>query len=388
MRRILTISFLVMMLAQSMALADVVLIVRREAEASGNYVRICDIARVEGPRQQADEVSRTVLGPTPPRGKALEISRWDIESRLYEMGIAARIIFTGNDSVKVLGNGASSPFAYADSVALRDLDQPYNPSDPLSMRLGGGAGGGMDGTGSLAASGGTGERMGPPSSRRGNPLEGMTAEARDRVGKIISHYLAAKYDRADIEVEAMLTAVSSAIPYSVFDIEVDKPVNGQIPGRATLQLKVKDDRNEPARLVTVDADTSVFALAPVAAKPLPKGEVLQAQDVAVQRVRMESGKTYLPPRAKAAAGRQLTRELKKGDPILASDAVPTQAVKRGDTVQVTSSSAGWTLTGSGVAMGGGMPGEVIQVQDSSTKTKYDARITEPGVVEIIVKPRK
>ena len=44
MRRMFYISLLLMMLGASMARADVVVIIRRQAEAAGNYVRISDVA--------------------------------------------------------------------------------------------------------------------------------------------------------------------------------------------------------------------------------------------------------------------------------------------------------------------------------------------------------
>ena len=109
MRRKTSISMFIILLCAPEALADVVVIVRREAESAGKYIRVCDIARVEGPRELALEVAKTVIGPTPQRGETREITRWEIEKRLREMGLDADIAFAGNDSVTVFGNGMPGP---------------------------------------------------------------------------------------------------------------------------------------------------------------------------------------------------------------------------------------------------------------------------------------
>ncbi|MDR1535921.1 MAG: hypothetical protein LBU64_12650, partial [Planctomycetota bacterium] len=94
MRRILFITLIVLAVACFEARADVIIIVRRQAEAAGNYIRICDVARVDGPREQAAEVGAIILGPTPGKGETREFTRWEIENRLLEMGVTARVSFT------------------------------------------------------------------------------------------------------------------------------------------------------------------------------------------------------------------------------------------------------------------------------------------------------
>jgi flagella basal body P-ring formation protein FlgA len=98
---------------------------------------------------------------------------------------------------------------------------------------------------------------------------------------------------------------------------------------------------------------------------------------------MESGKAYLPPRPETAAGRELSRNLVSGEPVLAGDAVPAQAVKRGETVQSVTRNRAWEVRGRGKALSGGMVGDVVTVEDAGTKVKYQARITDRGVVSVL-----
>ncbi len=384
MRRTLLISMALLPLLISEALADVVIIVRREAEASGNYVRVCDIARVEGPKEQAAEVAGTVLGPTPPKGQIQEITRWDIESRLFEMGVAAKVSFSGNTMVKVSGGGARLRFAQSDDAELPGLDPFYERPGAGSFTLPSSLGDSSPAPAPAAAKSSAAKPAAP--AHAGSPLDAMPPEARERLGKAISQFLASKYKRPDIEIGATILSVSEAIPYTVRDIVVEEATDGRVPGKATLRLSVRETPGAPPRQVMVSADTEVFALAPVAAKPLYKGEVLDAKDVKVERVKMEAGKSYLPPNPMAAAGRELKRNLAAGDPLLAAEAVMGEAVKRGDYVQNIISDKGWRVQSAGKALGGGMVGDLITVEDVSNKTKYQARITGQGTVSVIGKP--
>lgn len=398
MLRKLCIHCVLLMLLTSEAWADVVLIMRREAEASGNYIRICDIARVEGPRDQTEEIAMIVLGRTPGKGQIREFTRWDIEYRLFEMGIRARVTFTGNDMVRVFGDGGGRRFGEAADEStfpglvplnLERISQaPFDSSrgDPRRESAGWERTG-KDGT--IAA------LPYKPAARafepRENPaalLDAMSSDARIRIGNVLSEYLAGKYPRSDIEVEAKLVSVDGEIPSGAYEVKVLDAVSGQVPGRATLRLSVKKQIDDEPRNVVVAADTTVFGLAPVAARQLNRGELLNQRDVLITRVRMESGKAYLPPSSKSVSGREMKRSLKAGEPVTAADAVPGEAVKRGDLVVVDTTGKGWQIRTTAKALGSGMVDDLIQVEDVGTKAKYTARITGRGEVSAMAKKDK
>ncbi len=217
-------SLLLLLFAAAPALADVVVIVRREAQPSGNYVRVCDIARVDGPDDQAREVAMTVLGPAPTRGETQEITRWDIETRLYEMGVGARVRFTGNDVVRVLGSGAP---------AGRSAESGFQPLDSLPARRVEPADAAPDmprpGTGTRlqrrmderqAAEKPAPAQVEPkPAERRERGLLDLDAEGKTRAAQAIGEYFVDRYradnaKRADIEVVASVVGATGGIPAS------------------------------------------------------------------------------------------------------------------------------------------------------------------------------
>ncbi len=376
MRRISLILLIMLALPMQEAWADVVVIIRKEAEAVGNYVRVCDIARVEGPKDQATEVGLTILGPTPPKGQPQEISKWEIESRLFEMGVTATIVFSGNDSVRVHCSGPSQR-NYAPDPDMARV-QPSAPALALDL------GDAVAKTAAKRPSEDKAKRSAKPAQPE-RPIDGMTSHAKDRVGQLVSAFLSKQYQRPDVEVEAKLFSVTDSVSYSAHEIEVVEALEEHGPGRAGRRLRLREDVTSEDREVTAVVDASVFGLAPVAKRQLFPGEILDPADVAVRRVKMEAGKSYLPPSPKSVDGLEIRNGLTAGAPILASQTVPTEAVKRGDTVATEVSGTGWKVQGSAKALAGGRLGEVITVQDSSTKKKYPARIVGRGKVSLSTK---
>lgn len=381
------ISLIPLLLLAAPAFAEVVVIVRREAQPSGNYVRVCDIARVDGPEEQAREVALTVLGPAPVRGETREITRWDIETRLYEMGVNAKVSFSGNDAVQVLG--VDAPRRRYDDASFQPLGDVSEAGRP---RVGAWMDGAQGGADRPSAARPAQAPFRPEAPERGRDrFADPGDEGKARVARAIGDYLADRYRaggrRADIEVAASVVGATDSVPASAHEILVED-AEGKIPGRAKLTLSVRDEADSPPRRVTVSADTEVFGLALVAGRSLSKGESLRPADVNVARVRMEWGQSYLPPKAKAVVGREAKRALRPGDVLLAEDAVMGEAVKRGQLVIVDTMGKGWRLQTKAKAHGGGAVGDIVTVEDLETRAKYPVRIIAPGTVSVVVNKDK
>ncbi|MCD8351667.1 MAG: flagellar basal body P-ring formation chaperone FlgA [Planctomycetaceae bacterium] len=389
MRGKLVIPLLLLILLAPTARAEVVVIIRREAQSSGRYIRVCDIARVDGDGDAAREVAMTILGPAPARGETHEFSRWDVESRLYEMGLETDITFTGNDVVRVFGDGASSPQYYAGSPQQELLPLPRQSGLPAAAAVT--APGARSPELRVRPAQGVNEPREQSQSSLRRDL--LAPEARTRVGLAISSYIADQYreaKRPDIEIESKVLAADNDIPYSAYEVRVAEAVEARIPGKALMRLVVKDTAQSEPRTVTVSADTQVYGLSLVAARTVMKGEVLDKRDVAVTRVKMESGKMYLPPNRAKAIGLEVQKSFRPGEVILAQDAVMGAAVKRGHMVIVKNEGKGWEILSKGKALGEGSIDDIITVEDSSNRTKFYARITGPNTVAVVLKkdPKK
>ena len=379
MKKTLSFALFLSFFAASRASAEVIIIVRNWTETSGSYVRVCDIARVEGPSEEVAEIAKAVIGPTPPKGQTREITRWEIEQRLAEMGLEARVMFSGNETVKVFGNGAVP-------AAVHVLDQEFDEAGLLPMPA--------SGRTVPAASKGAENILAAPAkpatlpaitkAEKKTPVrDDIDAATKIRVSQAIENYICDLYSRPDVEIVAKQLELSGLIPADAFELKVEEALGGKVPGKADLALRVLDAPDAAPRRVLAKAEVEVSALAPVAARQLPKGARMGTKDVHMIRIKMQPGLVYMNPDIKALANRELVRPLAPGTPILASDTVEAAAVRRGDMMTVQAAGRNWTVKGNGKALSDGKVGDIIGVEDSSNKTKYSARVTGRGEAELI-----
>jgi flagella basal body P-ring formation protein FlgA len=365
-----------MALLMPVALADIVVIVRRQAESAGNYIRVCDVARVEGPREAAREVAETIIGPTPEKGQEREITRWEIESRLYEMGLSATVTFSGNESVRVSGNGAPSG---------RREDAGFVPGELEPVALASVTEAATTDPGDYGRARRTAAARSDAEIPQSATPANEDVSARQRIGAEVSRYLASRYNREDIEVRAKVISLSEGLSPGE-EFIVAEAVGGRMPGKAEVALKVVGPEADEGRRIIAVLDTEIYALAPVATKPLYKGDVIAARDVAIDRVKMRAGQAYLPPDAMAAVGREVQRPIKPREPILPSDAKNVDAVKQGMNVYVDNRGVGWSVQAVAKALGGGNVDDIITVENPGTRHRYRARIIGPGRVTSLIEP--
>jgi flagellar basal body P-ring formation protein FlgA len=109
----------------------------------------------------------------------------------------------------------------------------------------------------------------------------------------------------------------------------------------------------------------VFALAWVAAAPLPAGSVLQAEHLRQAEVDWAASPT--PPVADLGRllGRQLARPLPAGAAPRPGDLKQRQWFAAGDTVQLVARGRGFSVGGSGQALGPGLEGQEVRVRTDS-----------------------
>ncbi|QJA06563.1 flagellar basal body P-ring formation protein FlgA [Thermosulfurimonas marina] len=117
-------------------------------------------------------------------------------------------------------------------------------------------------------------------------------------------------------------------------------------------------------------------------RPLPRGAVLSATDLTLERRPL----TRLPQDAlfdlKEAVGKELRVGLPAGRVLRRSQIRAPALVHRNQIVRIVARSAHLTVTARGQARQDGRPGEIIRVRNLSSKKEIYARVTGPGVVEV------
>jgi flagella basal body P-ring formation protein FlgA len=136
------------------------------------------------------------------------------------------------------------------------------------------------------------------------------------------------------------------------------PPGARLWGRTTLGVRCTEGANWS---VYLSVQIKVYGAAPVAARSIPRGQVLLADDVRMERVEW----TQFPAGALASAdqveGRLATRTLIAGEP-LRRDLLRTPAVvQAGDPVKLVFTGASFVIASEGKALSVASDGQAVQV---------------------------
>jgi flagella basal body P-ring formation protein FlgA len=166
----------------------------------------------------------------------------------------------------------------------------------------------------------------------------------------------------------------------------------------TLQLKV---RNRPAadlhgtvsatveawvdgalvRSVNVPLRVSILCDMVVAARPIGRMQFIDAEDVRVEARESPAGQDPLRDLA-AAIGRQATRNIAPGEPVLATAVNDPPLVRRGDIVLLTAEGRGVRAVTRGEARQDGKAGDIIRVRSLSSLREVYGQVEAERLVRV------
>lgn len=146
-------------------------------------------------------------------------------------------------------------------------------------------------------------------------------------------------------------------------VEPQLPPQARLWGRVRVGLRCVD--GEKPWQVWLPVQVKVLAPALVAARPLPAGTTLTAD--MLQSAEVDWAAATEPPFAQAPAldGRTLQRALAAGEAVRSSDLRQRQWFAAGDTVTLLARGDGFTVSGSGEALGHGLEGRPVRVRTDS-----------------------
>lgn len=157
-----------------------------------------------------------------------------------------------------------------------------------------------------------------------------------------------------------------------FDITLD------LPGSTSI-------RRGGLRYTGIAAETYEIA---VATRPLARGEVLRASDLAIERrpkTDLNADSVY---EAAAAVGLSVRQPLRAGAPLRRADLAKPDLVLRNEPVMLIFDAPGISLTLRGTAQESGTEGDVINVLNPQSKRSVQGIVTGPGRVTVSsMKPR-
>ncbi|MDR1043634.1 MAG: flagellar basal body P-ring formation chaperone FlgA [Candidatus Adiutrix sp.] len=141
-----------------------------------------------------------------------------------------------------------------------------------------------------------------------------------------------------------------------------------------------DGRELARSRVTAQIELSLPAL--VAARSLPKGQVLTEDDLSLSLIPYAQARGALQDQA-LAVGSTLRANLNPGDPIRERHLSKSVMIRRGETVSLIARQGGLKVSATGQAKQDGALGETITLLNLDSKKTVSGRVIGPSQVEIV-----
>ena len=128
--------------------------------------------------------------------------------------------------------------------------------------------------------------------------------------------------------------------------------------------------------------TSAAATVPVAvlARPVTRGELLTADDLAIEDRNAAQARGALG--VQEIAGREANRNLSAGAVLRANDVVARRLVRRGEPVTINIRAGGLVISSVGRALASGGEGDLVRVVCTATNRTLDGVVESSGAVRV------
>ena len=335
---------------------------------------IADIRAANG--EDAHELALTTLWPAPPIGEQRFVSDRQVRDALVSHGFDdSELIFSGASRVAIghvstQAQGATDPRGLTRSPVVRPVvDDADVPSQAR-----------------------TGFRVPRDwdTPRPNTTLNSVAASVsridleRQMRAEAIAYLEMVTGTQGVLEIEFKLPARSlelQAVVSGEFII-----VGGRAPwtGRQKLLIEYSSDLGTQQVPLYVD----VFDTTPVliATRPIARGQLLTAADVAVQTpprsTRLASGRVPFYT-LDGALGQEASRVIRAGEIVTADVCLPPMMIERGEIVTVLSAGGGISIRRNAKALSNARQGDVAEVELLNSRERLAARVVAPGELAML-----
>jgi flagella basal body P-ring formation protein FlgA len=138
----------------------------------------------------------------------------------------------------------------------------------------------------------------------------------------------------------------------------------------------------PYQTVQSSFRVEAFAMLPVLATDVRRGDVLETQSVELRRVRVDAELAGEPLSPAALPGAMALRDMQKGSVLTDRDVQRAQLVKQGDLVQIQVKKGAVVARATAIAAQDGCLGDKVRVITADSKRELAAVVTGAATVEV------
>ncbi len=204
------------------------------------------------------------------------------------------------------------------------------------------------------------------------------ADIEQRVRRYILEQM--PWPREDVEIGPVSGARELTLPAGPVRYRIAAQRQADFLGRTSFEVRIGADDQEEKRL-WVNADIRVFAPVVVARRPLARLHRIGPEDVVVERRNRAEVPRDVARTVGDVSGKRTRRNIQAGEPVRESQVEVPPVVKRGDLVTLRAENDTLVITALGKVLETGKPGDLIRVENVSSRREVYGRVLDSKTVE-------
>jgi flagella basal body P-ring formation protein FlgA len=202
----------------------------------------------------------------------------------------------------------------------------------------------------------------------------------DFVGKTINGLLQEKIQDTRIIVEQEYSSKSKFDKIKSAQDKIDSIIVEQFEPKNS-SFRVRVNYND-GKAETLSGRYLSYVMAPIAARYIKFGDVIQQSDVTTIKVRIDSLNSEYASELNEVVGMQAKTYIAAGKMFKINEVTSPNVIKNNDPVNIIYSSGAINLKTVGIAMGNGAVGDMIKVKNSSSGVVLLGQIVNKNTVKI------
>lgn len=203
------------------------------------------------------------------------------------------------------------------------------------------------------------------------------------VRRVVIDYLQQKCDNLGLEINIKKIVYSGDLSLSAGDLsyEVVAPDRWEGWGSANLALIVRVD-GRVERNVPVKVEVEAMAEMVVSVRPLERGEVIGAADVAVQKRGLSRLQGRFVRDVDEVVGKRVRTAIRGNNPIRPDFLERVPLIKSGQLVTIVAENESLRITAAGKARNSGAEGDTVMVRNLASQKELPARVIDAETVKV------
>lgn len=202
----------------------------------------------------------------------------------------------------------------------------------------------------------------------------------DFVGKTINGLLQEKIQDNRIIIEQEYSSKSKFDKIKSAQDKIDSIIVEQFEPKNS-SFRVRVNYND-GKAETLSGRYLSYVMAPIAARYIKFGDVIQQSDVTTMKVRIDSLNSEYASELNEVVGMQAKTYIAAGKMFKMNEVTSPNVIKNNDPVNIIYSSGAINLKTVGIAMGNGAVGDMIKVKNSSSGVVLLGQIVNKNTVKI------